>query len=121
MKSLLIVDDQLIYLKSLEVALRGQYKITTASDFDHAVNQLNEGSIDVTLIDIRLDENDTNNKDGLKLLELIKRLHTETKVFMMSAYQEFSYAEQALNLGAAYFFRKPIDILNLIKIIGEKS
>jgi len=39
----------------------------------------------------------------------------------MSAFKEFSYAEQALNLGARHFFKKPIDILSLIAILQEKG
>jgi len=39
----------------------------------------------------------------------------------MSAFREFSYAEEALNLGAKHFFKKPIDILSLVAILEEKA
>ena len=67
-----------------------------------------------------MDENDEKNIDGLKILEWIKMNDIKTSVFVMSAYQQFSYAEEALNLGAKHFFKKPIDIVSLIAIIEEK-
>ena len=45
----------------------------------------------------------------------------EISAFVMSAYREFSYAEQALNLGAKHFFRKPIDVISLIAILEDKA
>lgn len=120
MKKLLIVDDQKMYLMSLEVALRKSYEVKTACNFDEAVKVLGE-NVEVALIDIRLDEKDDSNIDGLKLLEWIRMNKPETSVYVMSAYREFSYAEQALNLGAKHFFKKPIDIIGLMAILKEKG
>jgi len=120
-KTILIVDDQIMYLKSLELALKKQYDIQLATDFDNALKTLKEKNCDIALIDIRLDEEDGKNIDGLKILEWLKMNKPEVAPFVMSAYQEFSYAEQALNLGARHFFKKPIDVLSLIAILKEKS
>ncbi len=120
MKKILIVDDQLMYLKSLEVALKKKFYPITVSSYQDALEKLKE-DIDIVLIDIRLDEKDDENIDGLKLLEWIKMNKPELSTFMMSSYKEFSYAEQSLNLGAKHFFRKPIDIISLTAIIEDKS
>lgn len=120
MKSLLIVDDQELYLKSLEIALKKKFSVIIARNYDDAIHQLHQ-NVDIALIDIRLDENDDKNIDGLKILEWIKMNKPEISVFVMSAYREFSYAEQALNIGAKHFFKKPIDILSLIAILQEKG
>ncbi len=56
-----------------------------------------------------------------KILEWIKMNKPEISAFVMSAYREFSYAEQALNLGAKHFFRKPIDVISLIAILEDKA
>lgn len=120
MKKLIIVDDQTMYLKSLEVALQKDYEVTTAGNYSEAINLLC-GDVSIALIDIRLDEKDESNIDGLKLLEWIKMNKRGISVYVMSAYQEFSYAEHALNLGAKHFFRKPIDIIGLMAIMKEKG
>jgi DNA-binding NtrC family response regulator len=118
-KKILIVDDQLLYLNSLTVALK-EFSVSTASNYDSALKELEKGP-DLALIDIRLDQNDDRNIDGLKILEWIKKNRPHIVTFGMSAYTEFSFAEQALKLGARHFFKKPIDIMNLIAILKEKG
>lgn len=117
---MLIVDDQLLYLKSLEMALKKHFEVVGAPSYEKAIELL-EKDVDIALIDVRLDENDDQNIDGLKILEWIQKNKPQIPVFMMSAYREFSYAEQALNLGAKHFFRKPIDVENLLAVLEEKS
>jgi len=122
-RKILIIDDQTFYLTSLEVALKKIFSVDTATNYSDAIKKLEEISgdeFDAALIDIRLDQNDDENIDGLKILEWIKMNKPQISAFVMSAYKEFSYAEQALNLGAKHFFKKPIDILSLIAIIEEK-
>jgi len=120
MKKLLIIDDQSMYLTSLAVALKKKFEVVTVSNYSDAIQKLGEHQ-DLALIDIRLDESDEKNIDGLKILEWIKMNTPEISAFVMSAFKEFSYAEQALNLGAKHFFKKPIDILSLIAILQEKG
>ena len=120
MKKLLIIDDQSLYLKSLELALKKTFQVVTAENYNHALKQLSQ-EIDIALIDIRLDEEDETNIEGLRILEWIKMNKPEISTFVMSAYKEFHYAEQALNLGAKHFFRKPIDVVSLIAILEEKA
>lgn len=120
MKKLLIVDDQQMYLNSLAVALKKKFEVVLSNDYHSALTEL-EKDVDIALIDIRLDEEDDKNVDGLKILEWIKMNKPDLSTFVMSAYREFSYAEEALNLGAKHFFKKPIDIISLVAIIEEKS
>jgi DNA-binding NtrC family response regulator len=120
MKRLLIIDDEQDYLNSLAVALRKKFEVVLATNFSSALEELQKG-VDLTLIDIRLSKDDEKNIDGLKILEWIKMNKPEVIPFVMSAYREFSYAEEALNLGAKHFFKKPIDLIGLIAILQEKS
>ena len=107
-KSLLIVDDQAMYLKSLELALKDKYKIFLASELYQSLKILNDETCEIALVDIRLDEEDSSNIDGLKILEWIKMNKPQVSTFMMSAYHEFLYAEKALNLGAKHFFKSQL-------------
>jgi DNA-binding NtrC family response regulator len=120
MKKLLIIDDQQMYLNSLAVSLKKKFEVVLAGDYPTALNELKQ-DVDLALIDIRLEETDEKNVDGLKILEWIKMNKPQVTTFIMSAYKEFSYAEQALNMGAKHFFKKPIDILSLIAILQEKG
>ena len=120
MKKLLIIDDQQQYLDSLTVYLKKKFDVTTATSYSEALDKL-KLETDIALIDIRLDEKDEKNIDGLKILEWIKMNRPEISTFVMSAFREFSYAEEALNLGAKHFFKKPIDILGLTAILDGKD
>ena len=121
MKNLIIIDDQPMYLDSLELILKRDYKVFKALNKIDALTILKEEDIDLALIDIRLDEDDDNNSEGLEILEWIKMNKNNIIAFVMSAYREFSYAEEALNLGAKHFFKKPLDIQSLRAILKEKG
>jgi ActR/RegA family two-component response regulator len=118
--TLLIVDDEKAYARSLAFALKRDFETLTASSFDEAINLLKEGNIRAALLDVRLDENDVSNKDGLRILEWINQNYPEVKSFVMTSYKDMGYREEALQLGTRYFFEKPIDILQMRKILKEK-
>ncbi|MEO0129639.1 MAG: response regulator [candidate division WOR-3 bacterium] len=112
MNKILIVDDIEDYLRSLENALKGDFEIIKAMSLSEAKERMNK-EIKVALVDIRLKEDDPQNRDGLVFLEWVKMNYPETKVIIMSAYREFDLAVEALNLGAEYFLRKPINLVEL--------
>ena len=119
---LLIVDDIEDYLHSLENSLKHEWEVVTARDLEEARRAAAQ-RIDIALIDIRLSEDDKNNRDGLVFLEWLRMNHPDVPVVMMSAYQEFDLAVEALNLGASYFLKKPINLVELrgiLKSIREK-
>jgi len=121
---ILIIDDIEDYLFSLKNALKDEYEIITAKTLDEAKKKTSK-DIDIALIDIRLSEKDVTNRDGLIYLEWLKMNYPETHAVIMSAYKEFDLAVDALNLGAEYFLKKPINLTELkgiLKtIISEKK
>jgi len=112
MDRILIIDDIEEYLDSLENILMNDFEVIKALTLKEAKAKMNE-SIKVALVDIRLKEDDPQNRDGLIFLEWVKMNFPKTKVIIMSAYQEFDLAVDALNLGAEYFLRKPINLVEL--------
>jgi DNA-binding NtrC family response regulator len=120
MKRLLIVDDEMAYAKSLAFALKKEYDSITAYSYQEAVRVLEERNVQGAILDVRLDENDTSNKDGLRILELIREKFTEINAFVMTSYKDMGYQEEAKRLGAKYFFEKPIDIIHMRRILREK-
>ena len=115
---ILIVDDIEEYLNSLENALKGEYEILKARNLNDAKSiATKEQRLNVAIVDIRLSEEDPSNKDGLVFLEWLKMNYSEVKVVMMSAYKEFDLAVDALNLGAEYFLKKPINLVELKGIL----
>jgi len=117
MRRILIVDDIPEYVDTMEVYLEG-YEVVKAYSLKEAEEKLKE-NVDAAIIDIRLNDNDPSNKDGLKLLEKIKKQKPDLPVIVTSAYKEFDYAVEALNIGADYFLKKPVNP-NELKLILER-
>jgi DNA-binding NtrC family response regulator len=115
---ILIVDDLIDYLQSLTNALESDFEIVSAASFSEAKEKLNE-DINLILSDIRLDESDPDNKDGIRLLEWSKKNFPEIPVVLMTVYRDFEIAVDALNLGAAKFLKKPINISELKETLKE--
>ncbi len=118
MKKILIVDDIPDYLDSIESYLEDRFTVLKAATLSDAKKAFS-GTIDLAIIDIRLNENDPDNKEGLELLKWIDGNFPTLPVIIMSAYQEFDYAVGALNAGADYFMRKPLDPNELNLIIDK--
>ncbi len=115
----LIVDDIEEYLDTIEGFLEDEYEVFKAKSLADAEKVFEDEAIDIAIVDIRLDDSDSSNKDGLELLKWIRKQKPEFPVIVMSAYQEFDYAVEAVNLGAKYFVKKPIDPNKLLKIMQK--
>lgn len=107
MKKILVVDDISEYIDTLGVYL-DSFEVLKAQSLKEAIGKIKEG-IDVAIVDIRLDEKDPSNKEGLELVKYIKKRYPHLPVIVTSAYREFDYAVEALNIGADYFLKKPIN------------
>ncbi len=110
--TILIVDDIEEYLHSLRNALGREFDVLTATSIDKTKEAMN-AEVELLLLDIRLSEEEPNNRDGVFLLEWCKKNYPTKPVVMMSSYRDFDMAVNALNLGASYFLRKPINISEL--------
>lgn len=119
MRKAIIVDDIAEYTETLEVYLEDDFEVFKAVDLKNALALAEEQKFDLALIDIRLDEKDSANKDGIKLVSSFRSLFPGMVVIVMSAYHEFDYAVEALNAGADYFMKKPVSPDELSKAISR--
>jgi DNA-binding NtrC family response regulator len=105
-ETLLIVDDDQEFLRVLESALEKEFTVILTSTAEEAKHNLGKG-IGLILLDVRLkEEDDTANKDGVRLLEFIRQTRPEIPVVMMTAYGDIDVAVEAMKLGAADFIQK---------------
>lgn len=119
MKKALIVDDIPEYVDTMEAYLEDMFDVLTAQSLEEAKSVLKDNPIDLAIIDIRLNEEDPGNKEGIDLLKWLRKRMPEAGVIVMSAYKEFDYAVEALNASADYFMRKPIDPDELNSVIDK--
>ncbi|HKY42876.1 MAG TPA: response regulator [Pyrinomonadaceae bacterium] len=113
----LIVDDIENYVRSLQRALAAEWTTCCAHSVAEAKYLLESEQIDIALVDVRLSETDPQNREGVELLKWIHTRYPDVPVIMMSAYQDFDAAVDALNLGAHQFLKKPIDLRALKEML----
>lgn len=118
MSKVLILEDRDDYLRALRGALRKGFDPVTAKTLA-AAQQALDSTIQVALIDVRLSEEDPENREGLVFLRWAKERHPKIPMIMMSAYRDFDAVVEALNLGADYFLRKPIDLRELKDLLRD--
>jgi ActR/RegA family two-component response regulator len=119
-KKLLIVDDENAYARSLAFALKKDFDTLTANSYEEALEILKQGNMHGALLDVRLDENDAANKDGLRILEWTNENFPGIKTFVMTSYKDLGYKEEAMKLETKHFFEKPIDIIRMRAILKKK-
>ncbi|MEL6383418.1 MAG: response regulator transcription factor [Cyanobacteria bacterium J06626_18] len=124
--NVLLVDDQALLRQALENLLtqNADLKIVgTASDGHEAIKQVALCRPDVVLLDIEMP-----NLDGLSATRLITQRFPETKVILLSAYDNDAYLMNGLKAGAkAYLLKDTLSgeltdtIRNVYKGYGQFS
>lgn len=103
--NIMIVDDEYLEVEQMEYLLRRQYplwKFYRGEDAVSALKVLNQMSIQLAFIDIRLP-----GCDGLELAEQCKQRQPEMEVVIVSAHQDFQYARRAIQVDALDYLPKP--------------
>lgn len=121
--NILIVDDEPRHrrgMMNLILSFRPDDTLTAAADGEAALESIRQQKPDLVLTDIRMP-----NVDGLQFLKQIQNEQPKPRVVMVSAYNLFDYAQEALRYGASDYLLKPIDAdklkLMLARIDDELS
>ncbi|MCD9021739.1 response regulator [Cohnella silvisoli] len=115
---LLIADDQMslhTYLdKIIDWQLLGITNVIHAYNGKEAADIARDFLPDLLIIDIRMPE-----LNGIDALRNIQTLPKKPKTVILSAFDEFEYARDALRLSVAHYLLKPVDGQLLIETIRE--
>lgn len=107
MIKLLIADDEQIILDGIRESIDWHsYDITVAGTATNGVDALEMAKthcIDILVTDIKMP-----GLSGLELLKEIKSLGRGIKVILISAYEQFDFAQEAISLGALSYLTKPL-------------
>ncbi|MDH4444608.1 MAG: response regulator transcription factor [Akkermansiaceae bacterium] len=101
---ILIIDDHALVRRGMISLLKDHFndvEVGEASDSKAGLAAANVAEWDLVLVDITMP-----GRNGLGLLQDIKRDHPTLPVLMISAHSEKDYALRALKLGAAGFISK---------------
>ncbi|KMY67985.1 Fis family transcriptional regulator [Desulfocarbo indianensis] len=102
----LIVDDEKAICSSLQGILTDEgYEVSSAHDGEQALKALDEEDPDLMLLDIWMP-----GRDGMEILELVKKRNPALPVIMISGHGTVETAVKATKLGAYDFIEKPLDM-----------
>lgn len=107
MYHVLLADDEESVLNVLRTSIDWQglgiETLLTANDGLAALEVFERQQIDLLITDIRMPR-----LDGLELIRSVRRLYPETHCILLTAYGEFDYARQAIDLGVENYLLKPV-------------
>lgn len=107
MYHVLLADDEESVLNVLRTSIDWQGlgigTLLTANDGLAALELFERQKIDLLITDIRMPR-----MDGLELIRSVRRLYPETRCILLTAYGEFDYARQAIDLGVENYLLKPV-------------
>lgn len=112
---ILVVDDEdmvrLLIRRTLE---EKGYRVVTAADGNEGLAKLDQGGIDLVLLDINMP-----GLDGFQVLELIRR-RSNLPVIMLTGMAKGSALRDTLDIGADDYITKPFSPLELVARIKAK-
>jgi len=107
MYSVILVDDEKMIKRSLLALIEGNetgFKVVgEAKDGEEALRLNQQCKPDLIITDIRMPK-----VNGLKFIKQVKEANKQSKFIIISGYDEFEYAQEALRYGVVDFLLKPI-------------
>src|ERR1700722_20991999 len=115
MKTILLIDDDNVFLLSIGVRLKSMgYTVHTAKDAASAISVARQTSPDVIVLDVSLPAG-----DGFLVAERLQTLISSavTPIIFVTASEKPGLRERAMKLGAVAFLNKPFDATALADAI----
>jgi two-component system chemotaxis response regulator CheY len=113
MKKVLVVDDSGFMRQVLKNILKEDYKIFETGNGKEAVEQFKVEKPDLVLLDIIMPK-----KDGIAVLDSLKKIDSDANVIMITAVGQEATIKECQKLGAKGYIIKPFDekqVLDTVK------
>jgi CheY-like chemotaxis protein len=117
-RKVMVVDDDDLFREMLSETLSYHGYIPYAvEDADHALQELNRGSVDAIITDIKMP-----GMDGISLMKKVKQARPDLPVVLITAFlSEDEAAREAANVTADGFLNKPFDTESIISLLRDLS
>ena len=101
MEKILIVDDSILQAAQLKAILEDDYDITIAQTAEDGLGLVNSEDFSLILLDVVMP-----GMNGLDMADEILKLDAECLFILLTAYNEFSYAQQAIKMEVKSYLLK---------------
>ncbi len=115
-----LVEDEMVIRRGIKNSIdwekEGYIFCGEASDGELAYPMIIKEKPDILITDIRMPF-----MDGLELCKLVKKELPNIKILILSGYDEFDYAKEAIRLGVTEYLLKPISSGKLLEVLNGVS
>lgn len=115
-----LVEDEMVIRRGIKNSIdwekEGYIFCGGASDGELAYPMIIKEKPDILITDIRMPF-----MDGLELCKLVKKELPNIKILILSGYDEFDYAKEAIRLGVTEYLLKPISSGKLLEALNGVS
>lgn len=116
-KSILIIDDDVVFLSVLSGALsKRDYRTSTAENITDLKSLISATKFDFAVVDLKIDK-----ESGLDCVTLLKQNNADIRILILTGFSSIATAVSAIKLGAYDYACKPMDVDEILAILeGEK-
>ena len=130
-RKILVVDDNPVVVRALEIKLKGNgFNVITAADGAGGVRAARQEKPELIVLDINFRATETFsslNWDGITIMQWLRKVQniSDIPVVILTMEDPSRYKEATVASGAAAFFQKPVDykafLAMILQLLGDCS
>jgi two-component system, response regulator YesN len=118
MQKVFLVEDEIVMREGIKNNIQWEQEgfefVGEASDGELAYPMILNEKPDILITDIKMPF-----MDGLELSRMVKKEFPNIKIIILSGYNEFDYAKQAIHIGVTDYLLKPISSAKLMEAVKK--
>lgn len=118
MYKVMIADDEKVAIDSLRFIIEKNFPeaeiVSTARSGREAIENVEENVPDILFMDIRM--------PGINGIEAIREIRTQHKnivIIVLTAFDQFEFAKEAINLGVMEYLLKPVNRAKVVEVVEK--
>ncbi|HML37710.1 MAG TPA: response regulator [Bacillota bacterium] len=118
MFKVMIADDEKVAIDSLKFIIEKSFSdaevIATARSGREAIEKVEENIPDILFMDIHMP-----GINGIEAIREIRKRYGQIAIIVLTAFDQFEYAKEAINLGVMEYLLKPVNRNKVVEVIGK--
>lgn len=118
MYRIMLADDEGIVISALSLIIEKNFKdlciLESAKTGRHVIELAERFRPDIAFMDIQMP-----GINGIEAIKEIKKISPSTIFIILSAYNKFDYAKEAINLGVIEYLNKPVNQKIIVEVIKK--